>query len=357
MKYKYDYLVFIGRFQPLHNGHVRVIERALELAQKVIILVGSSYGPRTLRNPWTFEERRDVITRTFSEGPWKDRGPAIHRIEIMPLMDYTYDDEAWVEAVQKAVWNGSVTGNIGLIGCSKDHTSYYLKLFPQWGSEAVEFVDPLNSTDFRNAYFSEHGLAVNEQGNVPGVPVAVTSFLHDFCIFNARFVELAEEAAFIAKYKASWTSAPYPVQFITTDAVVVQSGHVLLVERRAFPGKGLFALPGGFVDPNETLENAAIRELKEETRIKVSEGFLKGCLKGSRYFDDPNRSSRGRTLTHAFFFHLEPQASERFQLPKVRGGDDAAKAMWVPLSHLRREQFFEDHFHIINAMVKTFRGN
>ena len=61
---KYDYLVFIGRFQPFHNGHKRVIDHALELSKKVIVLVGSVDQPRCTRNPFTFQERKDIHNTT-----------------------------------------------------------------------------------------------------------------------------------------------------------------------------------------------------------------------------------------------------------------------------------------------------
>jgi bifunctional NMN adenylyltransferase/nudix hydrolase len=80
----------------------------------------------------------------------------------------------------------------------------------------------------------------------------------------------------IEKYKESWKAAPFPPTFVTVDAVVVQSGHVLLVKRKAMPGAGLWALPGGFLNQEETLLDGAIRELKEETKIKVPVPVLKG---------------------------------------------------------------------------------
>ena len=136
----------------------------------------------------------------------------------------------------------------------------------------------------------------------------------------------------------------------TVDGVVVHSGHVLLVERGAQPGKGQWALPGGFVRGDERLLDAVIRELREETRLKLPAPVLRGSLRAQEAFDHPERSLRGRTITHAF--HFEFQAGE---LPPVKGGDDAAKARWFPLSELRamESQIYEDHFYIIERFIGT----
>ena len=133
---------------------------------------------------------------------------------------------------------------------------------------------------------------------------------------------------------------------MTVDAVVVQSGHILLVKRGDMPGKGQLALPGGFLNQNETMLDGAIRELKEETKIKVPVPVLKGSIKESKTFDAPNRSSRGRTITQAFFIDLGVG-----ELPKVKGADDAEKAFWVPFNEVKQEKMFEDHFHIIDNFI------
>jgi bifunctional NMN adenylyltransferase/nudix hydrolase len=123
---------------------------------------------------------------------------------------------------------------------------------------------------------------------------------------------------------------------------------VLLVKRKAQPGRGLWALPGGFLGENETLKDAALRELREETRLKIPAPVLRGSLRGESVFDHPDRSLRGRTVTHAFYFEF-PSGP----LPAVRGADDAARARWVPISEIQamRSSLFEDHFFILEHFL------
>jgi bifunctional NMN adenylyltransferase/nudix hydrolase len=338
---KYDFLVFIGRFQPFHNGHKAVIDRALELSEKVIVLVGSANGPRSYRNPFTFEERASMISRHFNMS---------NRILVTPLLDHTYNDQAWIKNVQTSVQGivshtGFSDSKIGLIGCNKDESSFYLKLFPNWASENVEFVNPINATDLRNTYF-ENEIHFSDTIFDRYVPKPTSVFLREFIETDA-FYEIQKEYEFVTKYKKSWEAAPYEPIFVTTDAVVVQSGHILLIRRRSFPGKGMLALPGGFVNPSEKLLDGMMRELREETRLKVPEPVLRGSIKNQKVFDEPHRSSRGRTITHAFLIELAGSAV----LPKVKGGDDASHAMWVPLNEIKLEGLFEDHYHIIQNML------
>ena len=178
------------------------------------------------------------------------------------------------------------------------------------------------------------------------LPDAVQTFIADFQSTPAC-AAIREEHEFVARYQQAWSAAPYAPTFVTVDAVVVQSGHVLMVERKARPGKGLLALPGGFVDPGEKLVDACLRELREETRLKVPAPVLKGSISASEVFDDPYRSARGRTITHAFYIELEPNQA----LPKVKGGDDARHAMWVPMGDLDPVSIFEDHYFIIQEMT------
>ncbi len=346
---KQDVLVFIGRFQPFHIGHKFVVDAALEQAEHVIVLAGSANRSPCLRNPWSFEERRDMIRKVYPYETGTDR------LIVRPLDDTLYNDEAWTSNVQKTVMETVAElgfdrynpAKIGLIGHSKDNTSYYLKLFPQWNSVNVPHeVGVFNATDIRAAYFKGAPTIPHDI-----IPKEISAYLKDYMMGEA-FRRICAEARWAVDYKASWSSAPFPPTFVTVDNVVVQSGHVLMIRRGGQPGKGLLALPGGFVDHNETLLESAIRELREETRLADKHGpfpmgKLKGFMAGQGVFDDPKRSVRGYTLTHAFLFRLPPAKS----LMEVIGGDDAAEALWVPLGELDPRDCFEDHYFIINKML------
>lgn len=277
------------------------------------------------------------------------------RIDILPLADSPYNETAWIRAVQKCVADAvrssrSLTErvpNLALIGSGKDFSDYYVKRFPQWQRIQIEAVPKIDSAAICSHYFAEG--SDFEQFNArfaAQLPTSTRAFLADYARQPA-YHNLYAEHQFVQQFKQSWAAAPYPPVFVTVDAVVVQAGHLLLVERKFRPGKGLMALPGGFIDPNETLFEACLRELREETRLKVPDTRLQAALKGSQIFDAPDRSARGRTLTQAFFFELPASAS----LPAVEGYDDAAKAFWLPLAELKPECLFEDHYFIIEHLL------
>jgi len=335
----YDVLAFIGRFQPFHNGHKVVVDEALRRAKKVALVIGSDQQPRTARNPFTTAERIEMITACYPQAV------AEGRLHFVPQVDHTYALDRWIAGVQGKVTQVANTPftpdpvNIGLIGHSKDHSSFYLRSFPTWGSIDVPNVQQLNATDIREAFF-------DPLGKVRNVPMPVVQWLRRWAETDS-YNQVKEEHDYIQRYKKEWAVAPYPPTFVTADAVVVQSGHVLLVQRGLMPGKGLWALPGGFVNQYETFRQAAVRELKEETRIDVPVSVLDRCINSWRIFEDPYRSQRGRTITTAFRIELRMES----ELPKIKGSDDAAKAKWVPIANLSRESMFEDHFDVLETMV------
>ena len=345
MKSKYDLAVVIGRFQPFHYGHLVTVIEASKIADEVLILVGSSYQPRTIKNPFTFDERKQMIERACE-------GVDIGNIQIKAMRDYLYEDTKWAAQVDKLAEESANVKNpkTCIVGHDKDESTYYLKMFPQF-----EHVDPgshveydnhtIDATQLRTLLFENQITFL--QGATPG---PVFNFLVNFSK-TAEHEQLIREYNFINDYKKQWSNSPYPPTFNTVDAVVVQGGHLLLVKRKAEPGRGLWALPGGFVDPDETLEQAVVRELKEETRISVPVPIIKSNITYRRQFDHPKRSLRGRTFSEAFLIELP--LDHGGQLAKVKGSDDAEKAQWVSVSDALEmsEELFEDHHSIISMLV------
>ncbi|SOC26752.1 bifunctional nicotinamide-nucleotide adenylyltransferase/Nudix hydroxylase [Thalassospira xiamenensis] len=344
---EYDFGVYIGRFQPFHNGHLHCLMTALDKCKHVILLIGSAKRARSTRNPFKWTEVVEMISGQLS--------PELKsRVSFIPLLD-TYNNVLWTQNVQAAVagtvsqHHVSPTGQapkIALVGHSKDSTSFYLHMFPQWKSVNVSNVGGLSATPLRETYFNADNPGVLAT-IAESIPENTLKFLQDFAT-TPVFSYLVEESRYIAKYREAWNAAPYPPQFNTVDSVIVQSGHILLIERRSAPGKGLWALPGGFVNVNERFKDGMLRELTEETRIKVPAKVLEGSIVAEEMFDDPHRSERGRVVTRAYLITLEATTGG---LPKVRGGDDAKRAVWIPLSEIDPEQMFEDHFHIIQTML------
>ena len=214
------------------------------------------------------------------------------------------------------------------------------RVIGDWSFVAMANIDGLHATDVRKDLF-------DMQIVTDGLPPGTSTFLKHFITTDA-YAEMKGEYEFLMKYRQQFACLRYPPVFVTADSVVVCSGHILLVQRKANPGRNLFAIPGGFVEQNETLKEAAIRELIEETKLKIPIKVLNGSIAKSKIYDAPLRSQRMRTITNAFLVVLESG-----ELPKVKGGSDAQKAFWMPLNEVNdnRDKFFDDHFHIIEDLI------
>ncbi|QHH92461.1 nicotinate-nicotinamide nucleotide adenylyltransferase [Acinetobacter gyllenbergii] len=145
--YTFDYLVFIGRFQPFHLAHMQTIEIALQQSQNVILALGSAQSERNIKNPFLAIEREQMILSNFSEQEQK-------RIHFVHVVD-VYNDEKWVKQVKDLV-NAVIQPNmkVGLIGHFKDESSYYLRLFPEWQMVELDSLkDSISATPMREAYY------------------------------------------------------------------------------------------------------------------------------------------------------------------------------------------------------------
>ena len=127
---------------------------------------------------------------------------------------------------------------------------------------------------------------------------------------------------------------------LTVDAVVFdKSGRLLLIKRKSPPFKGLFALPGGFVEVGETVEAAAARELLEETGVRAKVQRLVGI------YSQPDRDPRGHVVAIAFLM--------KARVAKPAAGDDAVAAEFV--ADWRTKDLAFDHARIVADAVALLR--
>lgn len=338
---RYDIGVIIGRFQPFHLGHKELFEEALCQAKKLLIVLGSSESARSIRNPWTVSEREDMIISNFVKQP-----EILQRIHFAAVRDYFYNDQAWVNEVREKVRQASPEdAKIVLFGHEKDGTSFYLKWFPEWDYINKEQISDFHSTQIRHPFLRD----AKNIDFLPGVTPETQQWLNYFS--NSKYYgDLHQEQIYVDDYQRQWAQAPYPPILVTTDALVFQLGHILLIRRGQSPGKGLWGLPGGFLNTDERLKECSLRELFEETQIDASVEELKESFIRSETFDHPLRSVRGRTITHVHMFKLKGD-----RLRSVKANDDAAEVRWLPLLDVAKmeDQFFEDHFHIISRMISS----
>lgn len=338
----YDIAIFIGRLQPLHHGHMALLRRALESGRRVVVVEGSAWQARSPKNPFTWQEREFMLRRALA-----DVDP--NRLQVLPVRDY-YNETVWTDAVRRGV--KALAGphaRIALVGHFKDATSSYLSAFPGWDLINMERQGDIDATMIRDAYFGARpGQMKQKLAHLTDqIPQSTLDFLETFAT-QPFYAALQEEWLMLRTYREAWAGSPYPPVFVTVDAVVRCRDHVLLIRRAHAPGKGQRALPGGFIEARETLWQSCLRELLEETHCSLPEATWRAALQQVTVFDHPDRSLRGRTITHAHYFDLGDMA-----FPGVQADDDALHVEWVSVHALAdlEPEFFEDHFHMLDHFL------
>ncbi|MEO8121182.1 MAG: NUDIX domain-containing protein [Rhodoferax sp.] len=336
--------VIIGRWQLFHKGHETLLNTALAVAAQVIVVIGSSLRARDSSNPFTWEERQAMVQAGLSASD-------LPRVKFLPVRDY-FDDDRWNAAIANGVKEltaslSASSGPITLVGFKRDRTSFRLDSSLAWPRLEVPHEVDIEATALRNVFFEGTDPDARLAVLAPFVSKPVLGYLQAWARLPA-YTELVREYLAVANYRKRWA----PNCYLTADAVVVVARHLLLVRRKGDIGHGLWALPGGFVEPNERLYSAAVRELMEETGFKVLASTMRAALQGSEVFDDPKRSPRGRLVTNAFYFNFG-----EMRLPEVKGADDAMDAKWVPVEELAQyeNKLFEDHAAIVDRFVGVYR--
>ena len=149
--------------------------------------------------------------------------------------------------------------------------------------------------------------------------------------------------------RAKYDPSRYDRPSVTIDVVIftMRSRHleVLLVKRRHWPFEGMWAIPGGFVEPNESLEDGARRELEEETGVR--DVYLEQLYT----FGDPGRDPRTRVITVVYYALIR---ADQLETQTIRAADDAADAAWYPVYKTPPLAF--DHEKILTYTLQRLSG-
>lgn len=331
--------IYIGRFQPLHKGHIEVINHCKKNYDETFVLVGSCNKRRSMKNPFSFEKIARWLVNTG--------------VKVHPLKDYIYDDEKWATQIKDIISDlyKNQECEFTLVGHMKDDSSFYLNMFPEYKLDLLpEFNNGLSATDIRTQMFE----------NLSGMELldylskCVTSDVaRDLFKFTEteEFKDIQEEYFYFKKEKEKFKDYPYKdtLKFNCADAVVECNGYVLLIKRKKAPGKGSWALPGGFVNTNETYLHAAKRELLEETGLDISKTVTDKETIGL-VFDHPSRGCGIPRITFGAYFDLDNYGIDA--LPYIKASDDAIEAKWININDLKAMILHDDHMDIIESFVK-----
>ena len=349
---------FIGRFQIPHEIHFLHLKNAYKKYGKVIVLVGSSNRSRDPKNPFTVEERVSIFKEYMKNNFIPDDA-----VQFIGIPDFK-SIQKWTDYVKNEVQKVH-QGAITLIGSYKDASSFYLDLFPEWEQDFSPQIKGFSSSYYRDPYWEDGEISLE-------LPKETQKFMENFK--NTReYFDIRQFDRGNKNYQRNMKKIPFPVPFLTGDALVECNGHILLIRRNSECGNDQLALPGGFFEsglkynPNTQLfemtesrdnnfTDAAIREMSEEAGLSVNgvvipKKTLVDSVVQEKIYSEADRSLRWRIITQVAHINLKMDT-----IPVAYAGSDAKEAIWMPISELRgkENEFFEDHFLIIDDLLGIY---
>jgi bifunctional NMN adenylyltransferase/nudix hydrolase len=327
--------VVIGRFQPYHRGHHHVSLQAWHNCDMLVMVMCSPNRARTMRDPLTPGERKMLVAQTHNND-----------FLINTRIAHDWDkgsDAEWYNEVKSGVENfGGPGDEFVLFAHKKDAAvSRYVSWFTsRWKVIEVDSF-PLNATDIRNHYY--HGAPMPDGSFVTEAHAKAVNDLFG----SPELRPVLAMADMPSKYARKHGKGP----FVTVDSKVFCGDSILLVRRKNPPFEGLWALPGGFLNPGENTLQGALRELREETGLKVD---LSPYVEGHRVYSEPDRDPRASVVSVVHTFYVPPELSD--SVTDVSGQDDASEAAWHRASVVRRDmrtQMAFDHWDIVMDTLRT----
>lgn len=327
--------VFIGRFQPFHNGHLRSVKLALKQSEKLIIILGGYRLSPSLRAPWSAEERMNMIKSCLSPSQ-------LRRVQFVHVRDRLYCEEVWIDNVKGEV--SKITGNkepVAIIGHEKDSSSYYLKVFSQWKFLETGNYEGINATDIRKIFFLSNSLESIYEKIPKQVAVCLKTYRK-----SIHFKNLRTKFLYVNNFlKNKKNIFPYEI----CNSIIFCCGYVLFVRSKDPLRKGLFSLPEAKPNDKEDHKKCSIRGILEEANISISIEKIEKGFQENRVFNYSERFPIGKQISYAYFFKL----NENF-LPEVSQGKGEESVEWILLDdvYLLEDQIYSDHFQMIRWFLR-----
>ena len=234
----------------------------------------------------------------------------------------TNDGYAMYSMVNDLVTANSSTphqqARLALIGHKKDQSTDYLNLFPQWDVINADNHDSISATPIREAILDTRDENTTIDNN-HHLPDAVKTTLKTLCQ-HQDFLSIKEEYAFVTRYRSAWDTAPYTPTFVTVDAVLLQKRPCAYDRTQNTSWQRPTRTTWWLFRPRREINRYLYSRTARRNTLKSTHSHLKKSIKHQQVFDEPYRSARGRTITHAFYIELTPnkdlEQSKVLTMPK-----------------------------------------
>ena len=323
--------IIIGRFQPFHSSHYKILETALNACDKVYIGIGSANVSGTLKNPMTVFERKEYIQYYITHNIEKPE--LLERIEFIFIDDY-HSDFNFLREIKRIV----VEKNISyLFGHKKsDGSSNWVDALYEYFVDLPVFVDVETTDDISSTMLRQRVLDGVDVGN------------YDWSNYREYAKKIKEyNDQFVHPYCNTSTH-------LTVDLIIQDSyaNKILLIKRNKGFGSGKYAIIGGFVEPNETCLEAIKRECFEEIGFDIS-NFTEDDFDAITLVDNPTRSDRGRIVTQVYKLSLNSIGINSI-MDNFKENDEVSELLWVDkelFNSTVKYNSFEDHSIILSHLI------
>ena len=317
----------IGRFQPLHNGHVDLIMEAKDAADKVLVLVGSTNRLPDFKNPFSYEERKSLLVETFGSS-----------IEVRALPDKDSDDE-WASEVIAHVLSIEEDPTEVMVFCNDKDEAFYRKtlVFPV---TTVNNID-ISATQIRESWY-EGDVRYND------MPACSSMLLEEHKDY-IRLVTEHDTTSHMKDVKTQGHPFGNPVEPVSF-AVIIQDGQILVGRRGGPRGAGQLGLAGGFVENTETTLDACIRETKEELGVDLKSLISNGQAVCMAQAISENLGDLGvRTLGINYLFVIKPDTNVEINVD----AEETTGYAWVPYLDICEDKtlLFFNHNRIVRQLL------